>query len=43
MVENETQIKSRKTINVGVRESKNVICAKKVVFGILVLMKMVNI
>ena len=47
MVENVIQIKSGITINVGasVKILKNIVCAKKIIFGILlhVVEKMVNI
>ena len=47
MVENVIKIKSEITINIGVsaKSQKNVICAKKIIFGILlhVVVKMVNI
>ena len=47
MVENVIKIKSEITINIGVsaKNQKNVICAKKIIFGILlhVVVKMVNI
>ena len=47
MVENVIQIKSGITINVGasVKFLKNIVCAKKIIFGILlhVVEKMVNI
>ena len=46
MVENVTQIKSEMTISVGesVKILKNIMCTKKVIFGILphVVVKMVN-
>ena len=46
MVENVTRIKSGTTVNVGVREKtqKNIMHAKKIIFGILlhVVVKMVN-
>ena len=47
MVENVIKIKSEITINIDViaKSQKNVICAKKIIFGILlhVVVKMVNI
>ena len=47
MVENVIKIKSEITINIGVsaKSQKNVICANKIIFGILlhVVVKMVNI
>ena len=47
MVENVIKIKSEITITIGVsaKSQKNVICAKKIIFGILlhVVVKMVNI
>ena len=47
MVEDVIKIKSEITINIGViaKSQKNIICAKKIIFGILlhVVVKMVNI